>query len=88
MIRTSDDKPPALPRGEIEELCLMSAIPDEGCTLDELPIRLGLSPQLADAVKEAIVKLVNAGRIQELDGRVAVTVEGKSWVKEHKAVAS
>ena len=84
MIRTHDDKPSALSRGEIEELCLLSVIPDEGCTVNELTSRLGLSLLLAEAVKEATVKLANAGWVQELDGRVTITAEGKAWAKERK----
>lgn len=82
MSRTPVDKPSALPRGEIENLCLLSAIPDEGCGVDELPARLGLSPLLAEPVAEAIGPLVNAGWIQDLDGRVTVTSAGRIWVKE------
>ena len=84
MTRMPDDKPSALPRGKIEELCLLSAIPDEGCAVDELPNRLGLSPLLAGAVEKASVGLLNAGLIQALDGRVAVTAEGKAWVEDHQ----
>jgi len=82
MIRTPDDKPSALSRGEIENLCLLSAIPDEGSAVNELPGRLGLSPLLAEPVEAAMIPLVNAGWIQHLDGRVAVTAAGRAWVKE------
>ncbi len=74
--------PSRLSRGDIEDLCLLSAIPDEGCTLIELPNRLGLSPLLAETLSEAIDQLVNAGWIQEHDGRLTVTAAGRRGVEE------
>jgi len=82
MIRAPDDQPRALSRGDIENLCLLSAIPDEGCAVSELPGRLGLSPLLADSVAEAVTPLANSGWIQNLDGRVVLTTAGREWMDE------
>lgn len=71
-----------LSRGEIENLCVLSAIPDDGCTLSELPARLGLSPLLEEPVTEAMAPLVNGGWVQESDGRVSATPSGRAWLKE------
>lgn len=85
MTRTPDDKPSALPRGEIENLCLLSAIPAEGCALGELSVRLGLSPLLAEPIAEAVMELKIAGWVQEADGRISATVTGRAWLKEQLA---
>lgn len=80
MNRTSDGDRVLVSRCEIESLCMIRAIPVDGCGVDELPGRLGLSPVLAQAVAEAIVPLVNAGRVQVQDDRVVVTVAGRAWL--------
>jgi predicted transcriptional regulator len=82
MIREPGDPQSGPSRGEIENLCLLSAIPDNGCALSELPTRLGLSPLLVEPVAEAIGQLIDAGWIHELDGGVRVTSEGRAWLKE------
>ena len=76
------DRRSAFSRGEIENLCLLSAIPQNGCALSELPVLLGLSPQLKEPVAEAITPLINAGWLREIDGRLTVSPEGRAWVKE------
>ncbi len=72
-------------RGEIESLCMLHAIPADGCRVADFPNLLGLSPLLAEAVAEAIVPMVNSGWIQEQDERVEVTTAGRAWLKERLA---
>lgn len=78
----SSDKRSVLSRGEIENACMLSAIPDEGCTFRDLSARLALSPLLEEPVAEAIAPLVNAGWVQESDGRVSVSQTGRAWLKD------
>lgn len=82
MSNESSDHRSLLSRGEIENACLLNAIPDEGCALRELPARLGLSPLLEEPVAEAMTPLINAGWVHELEGRVALTPTGRSWLQE------
>ena len=82
MIDRADADRVAVSRGEIENLCMIHAIPADGCRVDELPGLLGLSPLLAEAVAEAIVSMVNAGWIREHDNRLEVTPAGHAWLKE------
>lgn len=83
MSNESRDQRSILSRGEIENLCLLSAIPDDGCATSDLPARLGLSPLLKAPVAEAIAPLVSAGWVQESDGRVCLSQAGRAWLKEH-----
>ncbi|MBY0307971.1 MAG: hypothetical protein K2Q09_04440 [Phycisphaerales bacterium] len=82
MSSESTDQHTVLARGEIENACLLSAISDEGCSLSDLPARLGLSPLLKEPVSEAIAPLVSAGWVQESDGRVSLSQAGRAWLKE------
>ena len=82
MNRKPGESQSAPSRGEIENLCLLSAIPDEGCALSELPVLMGLSPLLEEPVAEAIVPLVNAGWVQEVDRCVSVSAAGRAWLEE------
>lgn len=69
-------------RGEIENMCLLSAVPEDGCAVSELPSRLGLSPLLMEPVAEGLVPLINAGWLLESDDRVSVTPSGRAWLKD------
>lgn len=82
MSNESRDQRFVLSRGEIENACLLSAIPQDGCAWSELPARLGLSPLLEESVAEAVGPLVNGGWVQESDGRITVSVAGREWLKE------
>lgn len=75
-----------LSRGEIENACLLSSIPDEGCALSSLPAQLGLSPLLLNPIAEAIDPLVKAGWIQiETNNHLHLTEAGRTWLKGHCA---
>lgn len=70
------------PRGEIENLCILSAIPEEGCALPDLPARLGLSLLLQGPIAEAILPMVNAGWVQITSGdQVHLTDVGREKLK-------
>lgn len=75
------NKPARLPRCEIESLCVLAAIPKEGCTHAKLAGRLGLSPLLEVAISESIEKLHELGWIQNSDGCLTVTPAGQNHLK-------
>lgn len=78
---TSQPEQRTLSRGDIENLCIVSAIPDDGCAWRDLAARLGLSPLVVASIAEAMVHLIAAGWIQNLDGRVEVTGPGRTWAE-------
>lgn len=82
MTSDSGERRSAPSRGEIECLCVLSAISDDGLEVKELPVRLGLSPLLVKPVSEALAPLVNAGWVQDSDGRHSITQPGREWLKE------
>lgn len=68
-------------REEIENLCLLCAVEPNGCTTADLGARLGLSPELAPAVEEAIGPLLAAGMLDDRDGMVVPTQAGRAWLR-------
>ncbi|HMR75543.1 MAG TPA: hypothetical protein PKD61_10530, partial [Polyangiaceae bacterium] len=68
-------------RAEIESLCIVHAIGQTGCTLGNLPARLGLCPTLAPAMKEAVAPLVAAGHVELRDDTVCATPAGWVWLQ-------
>lgn len=70
-----------LSRGEIERACVLQAIGVEGCTVNELTIRLGLGPTLTPAVAEALTPLIQAAHVAWREDRIALTSEGDEWLQ-------
>jgi DNA-binding IclR family transcriptional regulator len=71
---------PKVTRGEIENLCILHAVGDQGCPLGELPERLGLSPTLVVAVAESLTGLLGMGWLTREDETVTQTEEGRAWL--------
>lgn len=82
MIESSDADRVAVSRGAIENICMIHAIPTDGCSVNELPALLGLSPLLAEAVAEAIAPMVDAGWVQIQEGHLAIMAAGRAWVED------
>ncbi len=72
---------PKVTREEIENLCIVHAIGDQGCPLGDLPARLGLSPSLAAAVTESLTGLIGMGWIRRADETLTRTEEGRAWLR-------
>ncbi|HMR07490.1 MAG TPA: hypothetical protein PKA88_17030, partial [Polyangiaceae bacterium] len=66
---------PAITTDEIESLCIVYAVGD-GCALDDLAARLGLSPTLAAAMPAAVAPLAAIGLLEVHDGTVCPTLAG------------
>ena len=60
----------------------MQVIERDGSTAAELAARLGLSQALAEMVGEAVLPLVQQGRIEAREDRLFVTESGRSWMQE------
>lgn len=67
---------PRLSRAEIETLCLLTAVGSAGCSLAQLPARLGLSPMLEDPLSAATRPLVDTGLLAIDGDRFLVTQRG------------
>lgn len=74
----------ALTRGEIERLCLLGAIPDSGCTPEELTPRLGLSPLLHGAVAAALAPLVDSGLVEKSEASVVRSQSGERELRRSR----
>lgn len=79
-----DDDRDVLARGEIEQLCLLGAIPDAGCTTEELAARLGLSSLLHGAVANALAPLVNTGWVERCEARVVRSQSGGRELRQRE----
>lgn len=71
---------PKVTREEIENLCILHAIGDQGCPLGDLPARLGLSPTLVSAVTESLTGLLGTGWIRREDDTLTQTEKGREWL--------
>jgi hypothetical protein len=72
---------PARPtRAEIETLCMLHAVGD-GCCVEELAKRVGLTGDLACVVTEAIEPLFQSGWLVDLDGVLRVTDAGSQHLR-------
>ena len=71
-------------RAEIETMCILEAIPAQGCELSVLPETLGLAPTLLSPVTAALEPLLASGWIEISDGRVQMTSAGRSWLDQRK----
>lgn len=80
----SSNERAVLARGEIERLCLLSAIPDGGCTPEELATRLGLSPLLSAAVATALTPLVDNGLVERGDASVVRSHSGEQELRQRQ----
>ena len=58
---------------------------DEGCTLADLAVRLGLSPRLARTVADAVRSLVDSGWLELVEDRVTPTEAGREYLGESLA---
>jgi DNA-binding IclR family transcriptional regulator len=72
-------------RAEIERLCLLKAIGD-GSSLSAVAQNLGLSPQLAHAIRHALQTLIEAGFVEASGDRVSPTEEGVRYLRERVGV--
>lgn len=88
MTSQSDEDRSGISRGEIENLCVLSAIPENGCTLTELPARLGLSPLLLEPIAQAVDPLISTGWVEVTDDHVSLTSEGRKWLSERLSEVS
>lgn len=70
---------PKVTREEIENLCILHAVGDQGCPLADLPERLGLSPTLVAAVAESLTGLIGLGWLVRNE-KVMLTEEGRAWL--------
>jgi hypothetical protein len=68
---------PGLSRDEIETLCILHAVGPDGCSVAELPVRLGISPTLAAHVVLAAAPLVDRGWLAREGDRMAPTEAGR-----------
>ena len=71
---------PKVTREEIEKLCILHAVGVGGCTLCDLPERLGLSPTLTHAVAESLGPLLTLGWLVNDGGAVTRTEAGQRWL--------
>ena len=72
-------------RAEIETMCMLEAIPSQGCDLSALPETLGLAPTLLVPVTASLDPLLASGWVEVLDGRVQLTSAGRSWLDQRKS---
>ena len=68
---------PGPSREEIETLCMLHAVGLDGCSVAELPARLGLSPTLAAQFALAIAPLVGRGWLARDGDRISQTETGR-----------
>jgi len=74
-----------LSREEIETLCVLSAIGEEGCPIGDLATRLGLSRTLAGAVADGMRALVDQGLLACEDDQFFLTEEGVDMLETRLA---
>ncbi|HEX7476528.1 MAG TPA: hypothetical protein VF331_01855 [Polyangiales bacterium] len=60
---------------------MVSGLPTDGISIDELPERLGIARAHAKALSEAIEPLVTRGWIERDDERICVTEQGEQWAE-------
>jgi len=77
-----DEQRRAPSREEIESLCILDAVGDDGCEAGELAARLGLSPTIAYAVAEGAAPLIGAGLLERRGDRFTLTDSGYAWLRE------
>lgn len=83
--RSNDDTRGRVPRAEIEALCLLHAIGDEGCELGPLAVRIGFGASHAGTVGTAVAALSKDG-YTALDGlRATRTEAGTRWLRARLA---
>ncbi len=78
--RTPDADPGAsgkLSRGDIETLCVLHVVGDEGCPAADLAGRLGLSPTIASEIAAGMDSLVGSGLLELEKGRFSLTEAGR-----------
>jgi hypothetical protein len=68
-------------RAEIESLCIVHVASTGAHSFVELANSLGLSSELAGAMERAVAPLVEAGRLEVVEGRVRATELGRIWLK-------
>jgi hypothetical protein len=76
-----------LSRAEIETLCMLEAIPEQGCEVREMPVRLGLTSALGESVNVAFESLQAAGWIVIEAGWVKRTLRGQDWLVERSGAS-
>jgi hypothetical protein len=76
-MREPNDASP-LSRGEVEKLCILHVVGEDGCPADELAGRLGLSDSLAAAIAAGTEPLVQAGLLTIEDDWLDVTDAGRA----------
>jgi hypothetical protein len=72
-------------REEIEYLCLVHAVGPDGCATPKLAQRLGLSPELSQCIDEAVVVLLQDGRLESSCDSLTVTAAGREWLQRRLA---
>lgn len=78
-------KPAGISRGEIERLCLLYALAEEGGAMSRVTARLDLSSELEAAVTEAAMTLVATGWVEPIDARFCVTDAGRDHLRTRLA---
>jgi len=68
-------------RAEIESLCIVHVVSAKARSFVELAKSLGLSSDLAGVMEEAVSPLVEAGRLEVVDGEVRATELGRNWLR-------
>lgn len=72
-------------RAEIETICMLEAIPEQGCDLIALPEKLGLAPTLLSPLTAALEPLIDSGWAEICEGRVQITSTGRAWLGGRKS---
>lgn len=72
-------------RAEIETICMLEAIPEEGCELRVFPAKLGLDPTTLSPVTAALEPLMASGWVEVHEARVQITLAGRSWLDQRKS---
>ncbi len=76
MSRTRDATEVKVSREEIETLCVLFVVGDDGCPVGELAQRLGLSPTLNGALAGAMNDLIDRDLLACCEGQFVLTENG------------
>ncbi len=81
MSRARDGVEVKLSREEIETLCVLYVIGEDGCPMSELAQRLGLSLTLNEALVDAMNDLIDRDLLTCCEGRFVLTENGAATLE-------
>ena len=67
-----------LSRGDIETLCVLHAVGEQGCPAGDLAERLGLSSTIASEIAAGMDSLASSGLLELEDERFSLTAAGRA----------